>query len=132
MSRVELSKSPLQLITAIALGSLLAITSLTAAQQAQAETKSADEAAWRQHLKHAHTKNGLTRNGQHDSNLVSAGWEVIPGGSEDTIILTSQDMRILLSAVGNKASRRPARTTDLRYQAEVGDELVQFKFFYNF
>jgi len=97
-----------------------------------AETQSADEAAWRQHLKQAHMKDGLQHSGLHESNPVSAGWEVIPGASEDIIVVTSQDLRYLLSAAGNRASQRPARITDLRYQAEVGDELVQLKFFYNF
>lgn len=97
-----------------------------------AETQSADEAAWRQHLKQAHIKDGLQHNGLHESNPVTAGWEVIPGASEDSIIVTSQDLRYLLSATGNKASKRPMRITDLRYQAEVGDELVQLKFFYHF
>lgn len=97
-----------------------------------AETQSADEAAWRQHLKNAHMKDGLQHNGLHESNPVTAGWEVIPGASEDSIVVTSQDLRYLLSAAGNKASQRPVRTTDLRYQAEVGDQLVQLKFFYHF
>lgn len=97
-----------------------------------AETQSADEAAWRQHLKQAHIKDGLQHSGLHESNPVTAGWEVIPGASEDSVVVTSQDVRYLLSAAGNKASQRPARITDLRYQAEVGGELVQLKFFYHF
>jgi len=103
-----------------------------AAGISHAETQSADEAAWRQHLKQAHLKNGLQHSGLHESNPVTAGWEVIPGASEDNIVVTSQDIRYLLSAAGNKASQRPARMTDLRYQAEVGGELVQLKFFYHF
>jgi len=106
---------------------LLSVSALS-----HAETQSADEAAWRQHLKQAHMKDGLQHSGQHESNPVTAGWQVIPGASEDNIIVTSQDLRYLLSAVGNHASQRPARITDLRYQAEVGDELVQLKFFYHF
>jgi len=111
---------------------LLLILLPTVAVLGHTETQSADEAAWRQHLKNAHIKNGLQHSGLHESNPITAGWEVIPGASEDNIIVTSQDLRYLLSAAGNRASQRPVRTTDLRYQAEVGDELVQLKFFYHF
>lgn len=118
-------------IIALIMGSILAIASLTAAQHIQAAPASADEAAWLQHLKAAHIKHGFNQNGHMHTNLVNAGWQTVAGATEDILILTNQDLRYLRAAAG-KTKQIFLKENDLHYQAEIGDELVQLKFFYHF
>lgn len=126
-----LQKETYHLIKIIAVTSMLTVmagVSITA----KAETSSADEAAWLQHLKQLQDKDGLRQNGGNNTNLINPGWTVIPGAGDKTVVITSQDIKFLTASLSGPKKKPTFRKLSLNYQAELSEKLVYLKFFYNF